>query len=121
MPLPILAASAIMEIANFAAPYVVKLVDKIFGDKSGAVKKPVADNMLEAIFAALRGLDPSIALPTKEEVPAIVEGTVKDLNSKKELNGKDTMIDDDQSELLSGTLLLLEGTMKVVKVATRKR
>ncbi len=89
--LPILA-----ELEPYVAPLVVKLVEKIFPPKSGAVKFPVAVTFIQTLIdglAKLRGLTPAQVPAQDTTTAAWVQKLVDALNAAGQLKGAATVID----------------------------
>jgi hypothetical protein len=120
-------AAAIIPIVTtvlpLVAPLVVKLVEKIFGGGTGAVKKPVAVDLMTAIMDALQKLvGPSVSLPTKPEIPALVQSVVDALNKAGELQGGATVISPapaPNTSALDGVAEMLSGALKVLQASRR--
>lgn len=77
-------------------PWVVKLMDKIFGSKTGAVKLATGTAVAQQIMTALQTIlaGQGVSLPTSvAEIQTILQGIVTDLNNKGELLGTATAID----------------------------
>lgn len=77
-------------------PWVVKLMDKIFGSKTGAVKLATGTAVAQQIMTALQTIlaGQGVSLPTSvAEIQTILQGIVTDLNNKGELLGTATVID----------------------------
>lgn len=78
-------------------PWVVKLMDKIFGSKTGAVKLATGTAVAQQIMTALQTIlaGQGVSLPTSvAEIQTILQGIVTDLNNKGELLGTATVIDE---------------------------
>lgn len=93
-------AAAIIPIATtvipLILPWVVKLMDKIFGSKTGAVKLATGTAVAQQIMTALQTIlaGQGISLPTSvSEIQTLLQGVVTDLNGKGELLGTATVID----------------------------
>lgn len=93
-------AAAIIPIATtvipLVLPWVVKLMDKIFGSKTGAVKLATGTAVAQQIISALQPIlaTQGISLPSSvPEIQAVLQSIVSDLNSKGELLGTATVID----------------------------
>lgn len=97
-------------------PQVVKLVEKMFGHKTGAQKKSTVLEMLEALIKKTGDLaGPSVGLPQRGELDQIIEQVVSALNERGELQGHDTQIQADVPAILAGAATMFEGAARVLK------
>ena len=101
-----------------ALPVVAKLMDRVFGGKTGQVKKTVGSSIVEQIVAALGNQASNAAgFPLPAEIPGLLQGVVDKLNARGELKGENTLLDDAPACLL---LCFAGGGVKVFDVTERK-
>lgn len=105
-----LIVSGVEAIVPTILPLVAKLMDKIFGSKTGALKlstgASVAQNILDAFQKSLAAN--GVSLPTDlKEITGLLQSVVTGLNAKGQLNGNATVIDpvSTQNHALGITLL----------------
>lgn len=83
------------EVLPVVAPFVVKLVEKLFGKGNGpTVKLPTATDITTAVYNALAPVlqAKGVALPTADQVKSLVQEAVDVLNKNGELQGHDTVV-----------------------------
>lgn len=76
--------SLIATLAPVIAPQVIKLVEHIFGPKTGSVKKPVAIDILNAIGDSLSKAGKT-GTASKDDLGALVDSIVGELNKSGSL------------------------------------
>lgn len=110
---------AIASIAAEVFPLAVKVIDKLFGGGKGAIKKNAAVAVVEGVLDHIRAEDPSVSIPTGQEIPSLVQSTVDFLNAKGELTGTSTVIDSSSpdAEYIAGGFLIMEGALRIVKAS----
>ena len=110
-------------IAPLVIPWVVKLMDKIFGPKTGSVKMATGIANAEAIFKALQPIlaAQGIAVPAATEIPALMQSVVDALNASGELKGAATVLEPappaDNSAFIIQLLEMATGLMKKKGIA----
>lgn len=77
-----------------AVPLIVRLIDKIFGSKTGAVKLQTATTLVEALGQGLvnAGKASSADLPDNVAAQKLVQAVVDQLNAAGQLQGAATVI-----------------------------
>ena len=97
-------------------PLIVKLVDKIFGCKTGSVKLDAATQISNLILQELQKLAGSgsgIAMPSTAELTTMIQGIVDQLNKQGVLTGTSTVIDAPITAAVSSNPAILAGVQQV--------
>jgi hypothetical protein len=114
-----LIVSGVEAIVPTVLPLVAKLMDKIFGSKTGATKLAVGASTAQSILTAFQKslAANGVSLPTDlTEITNLLQATVTDLNSKGQLIGASTAIDPPTPNHALG-LTLLDAATALLKGA----
>ena len=108
-------------------PLIVKLVDKIFGSKTGAVKLDAATQIANLILQELQklaGTGSGISMPSATELQTLIQGIVNQLNAAGVLTGTSTVIDTplagtvtSNPAILTGVQQVFSGVMSILQTA----
>lgn len=102
-------------VLNYGGPLVVRLMDRVFGSKTGSVKFDAATKIMEVLFSELQKVvGPSVGLPGKDEQRALVQTLVEKLNREGVLKGHETPIGE-TDDALQGVALMLEGALRILR------
>lgn len=85
-----------LNVVPLVFPLVAKLMDKIFGDKTGPIKLSTGTTVLETLLKSLQAslAGTGVSLPTDPaEIQKLLQSTVDDLKSKGQLIGTGTPVD----------------------------
>lgn len=104
--------------ANYGIPLVVRLLDRVFGSKTGSAKFEAASKISEAIFAEVQKMvGSSVSLPGKDEQRALIQGIVEKLNREGVLKGHATPVSD-TDDAVEGVAMMLEGALRILRSKT---
>ena len=110
-------------------PLIVKLVDKIFGTKTGPAKLDAATQISNIILQELQklagGANSGIGMPSVPELQSLIQGIVDQLNKQGVLNGTATVIDapvipaavSSNPAILAGVQQVFAGMMTILQTA----
>lgn len=110
-------------IVKQSIPLVVKLVDKIFGNKTGKIKSDVATKVVTSIVegSVSTGNIGSSQVPSESDIRKYIDSVVAGLNSIGELKGPDTELVPDYAAAFDGVRMMLGGAMKVLESSIPKK
>ena len=96
-------------------PFLAKVMDKIFGDKTGSVKQSTLTTIIQTIADNLSGAGQIPGTIDKTSIVTAIEAVVAELNAKGELKGPNTTIILPNNDEISGILMVLDGAMTIIK------
>lgn len=104
-----LAATLLLPLVLQVFPLVAKLMDKVFGPKTGGQKTTTGVEIADALMAGFKALlGPAVGLPATTETPGLLQSAVEELNKQGLLKGHATVVDPKE---ITGVLVVLgEGT-----------